>query len=108
MKIALLLFVTYVGYALGGSDLQIRPALVAVTALVAMILHGLIKLALPHEGIERIARSVAWSVVAHFGGGRTRRDRRNVDTVIASVPFVIGRIAKRRQRRAVASQLTAS
>ena len=161
MKIAVLLFVAYVGYALGRSDLRIRPALAAVTTLVAMILHGLVQLALPHDGIERIARAVAWSwssptlvvvalvetvgmwipvLVLHWAALRTRiwaaayikgaatleaftfyqpfdaHDEPHpayeaglvLQLVIASVPFVIGRIAKRRQRRAVASQLTAS
>src|SRR5262245_23718265 len=63
LKIAALLFVAYVGYALGRVDLRIHLARTAVTVLVAMILHGLVQLALPHEGIERIARAAAASLL---------------------------------------------
>ena len=56
---AYVLFVAYVGYALGKSDLRIRPALMAVTVVVAVILHGMWRLALPCEGIDWIARAVA-------------------------------------------------
>jgi hypothetical protein len=63
LKIAAPLFVAYVGYALGKADLQIHLARTAVTVLVAMILHGLVQLALPHDGIERIARAAAWSLL---------------------------------------------
>lgn len=62
MKIVSFLFVAYVGYALGRCDLRVRPALTAVTVLVAMILHGLVQLALPHDEIEQIARASAWSL----------------------------------------------
>lgn len=55
-----MLFVAYVGYALGKSDLRIHPALTAVTVVVAVILHGAWRLALPHEGIDSIGRAVAW------------------------------------------------
>lgn len=63
MKIANVLFVAYVGYALGKSDLRIRPVLTALTVLAAAMLHGLVQLALPHESIEGIATAAAssWS-----------------------------------------------
>lgn len=57
--VAYVLLVAYVGYALGKSDLRIRPALTAVTVVVGVILHGMWKLVLPHEGIDWIARAVA-------------------------------------------------
>lgn len=53
------LFVAYVGYALGKSDLRIRPALTAITVVLAAILHWAWQLALPHEEIDLIARAVA-------------------------------------------------
>ena len=63
MKIASILFVGYVGYLLGKSDLRIRPVLTAATVVAATILHGVVQLALPHDDIERIATAVArsWS-----------------------------------------------
>ena len=61
VEIAIVLFVAYVGYALGKSDLRIDPALTAVTVVVAVILHGIWQLALPHEGIDGIARAVVRS-----------------------------------------------
>ena len=61
VEIAIVLFVAYVGYALGKSDLRIDPALTAVTVVVAVILHGIWQLALPHEGIDGIARPVVRS-----------------------------------------------
>jgi hypothetical protein len=61
LMIAAILFVTYVGYVLGRSERRIHPARTAVTALVALILHGLVQLALPHEVIERIAGVAARS-----------------------------------------------
>jgi hypothetical protein len=59
--IAIILFVAYVGYGLGKSELRIRPSLTAVTVVVAVILHGIWQLALPHEGIDRIAQAIAGS-----------------------------------------------
>jgi hypothetical protein len=50
-----------VGYALGKSDLRIDPAITAVTVVVAIILHGVWQLALPHQALELIARAVARS-----------------------------------------------
>lgn len=61
VEIATVLFMAYVGYALGKSDLRIHPAFTAVTVAVAVILHGIWQLALPHEGIDGIARMVARS-----------------------------------------------
>jgi hypothetical protein len=61
MKIASLLFVTYIGYVLGRSDLRVRPALTAVTVLTAATLHVLVQEALPHEELEEIATAAAWS-----------------------------------------------
>jgi hypothetical protein len=61
MKIAGALFVAYIGYVLGRSDLRVRPALTAVTVLAAAALHVLVRLALPHEEIEQIATAAAWS-----------------------------------------------
>ena len=52
VEIAIILFVAYVSYALGKSDLRLHPALTAVTVVVAVILHGIWQLALPHEGID--------------------------------------------------------
>jgi len=151
VEIASVLFVAYVGYALGHADLRIRPTLTAVTAVVAVILHGIGKLALPHEGIERIARAVAGSpqspilvtvalvetariwipilvirwaarrtriwAAAYIVGAATVAASTNyapsfdaplphpeyeawlvLALVIATVPFAVGRIAKRRQR----------
>jgi hypothetical protein len=59
--IAMILFVAYVGYALGKSDLRIHSVLTIVTAVVAVILHGMWQLALPHQGIDWIARTVGLS-----------------------------------------------
>jgi hypothetical protein len=61
VQIAFILFVAYVGYALGKSDLRIDPVLTAVTVVVAVILHGTWQLALPHphRGIDWVARAVA-------------------------------------------------
>ena len=59
--IAVILFVAYVGYALGKSDLRIRPVLTAVTVVVAVMLQGVWQLALPYEEIDLIARAVAHS-----------------------------------------------
>ena len=61
MKIAGILFVVYVGYRLGRSDLRVHPGATALTVLLAALLHALVRLALPHDGIERIAAAVAWS-----------------------------------------------
>jgi hypothetical protein len=61
MKIAGILVVVYVGYRLGRSDLRVHPGTTALTVLVAAFLHALVRLALPHDGIERIAAAVAWS-----------------------------------------------
>jgi hypothetical protein len=61
MKTASILFVAYVGYLLGRSDLRVRPALTAVTVLAAATLHVLVRVALPHEEVERIATAAAWS-----------------------------------------------
>jgi membrane protease YdiL (CAAX protease family) len=61
VEIAIVLFVAYVGYALGKSDLRIDPVLTAVTVVVAIILHGVWQLALPHGALEWIARAVARS-----------------------------------------------
>jgi hypothetical protein len=61
MKIAGALFVAYIGYLLGRSDLRVRPALTAVTVLAAATLHVFVRLALPHEEIEQIATAAAWS-----------------------------------------------
>lgn len=61
MKIASILFVAYVGYVLGNSNLRVHPALTAATLAAAGILHGLVRLALPHDGIDRMATAVAWS-----------------------------------------------
>jgi hypothetical protein len=157
VEIAIVLFVAYVGYALGKSDLRIHPALTAVTVVVAVILHGIWQLALPHEGIEGIARTIARSpqspslvtvavvetagiwipvLVIHWAALRTRiwaaayiigaatvgafaSYAPSFDAphhpqyeiwlalalIVATVPFAIGRIARRRQRT-VASQDT--
>jgi hypothetical protein len=61
MKIASLLFVTYIGYVLGRFDLRVRPALTAVTVLAAATLHVLVQGALPHEELEEIASVAARS-----------------------------------------------
>jgi hypothetical protein len=60
-ELCVIVFVAYVGYALGKSDLRIRPALMAVTVVVAVILQGSWRLVLPHEGIDSVARAVALS-----------------------------------------------
>lgn len=57
--LAYVLFVAYVGYGLGKSNLRIRRALTAVTVVVAVILHGTWQLTLPHAEIDRIAPAVA-------------------------------------------------
>ena len=156
VEIAIILFVTYVSYALGKSDLRLHPALTAVTVVVAVILHGIWQLALPHEGIDSIARAVArlpeslnlmavavvetagiWIavLVVHWAALRTRiwaagyivgaatvgafANYASFDPplephpdyavwlglalVVATIPFTIGCIVKRRQRT-VASQ----
>ena len=59
VEIGFALFVAYVGYALGKSDLLLDPMLTAVTGVVALILHGTWQLALPHRGIDWIAAAVA-------------------------------------------------
>jgi hypothetical protein len=63
MNIASILFLAYVGYLLGKSDLRVHPALTAVTVVAATILHGWVRLALPHEEIDGIATAIArsWS-----------------------------------------------
>jgi hypothetical protein len=61
VEIAIVLLVAYVGYALGKSDLRIHFALTAVTVVIAVILHGMWQLTLPHQGIDWIARAVARS-----------------------------------------------
>ena len=61
VQIAIILFVAYVGYALGKSDLRIRPALTAVTVVVAVIVHGIWQLALPHQGIDGLAKAIGRS-----------------------------------------------
>jgi hypothetical protein len=61
VELATILFVAFVGYALGKSDLRIDPAITAVTVVVAIILHGVWQLALPHQALELIARAVARS-----------------------------------------------
>jgi hypothetical protein len=59
VEIVIVLFVSYVGYALGKSDLHINPTLTAVTAMVAVMLHGIWQLVLPDEGFEWVGRAVA-------------------------------------------------
>jgi hypothetical protein len=63
MNIASILFLAYVGYLLGKSNLRVHPALTAVTVVAATILHGWVRLALPHEEIDGIATAIArsWS-----------------------------------------------
>jgi hypothetical protein len=56
------LFVAYVGYLLGKSDLRVSPAWSVVTVVTATILHGVVQLALPHEKIEEIATAIAQSL----------------------------------------------
>jgi hypothetical protein len=60
LSVAHALFVGYIGYALGKSNLRIHRTLAAVTVVVAVILHGTWQLTLPHERIDAIARAVAW------------------------------------------------
>ncbi len=61
MKIAVILWVAYIGYRLGRSDLRVRPALTVLTVLVATILQRLVHRVLPHTGIDLLATAVAWS-----------------------------------------------
>jgi|SRR6476661_2614216 len=61
MKIAVILWVAYIGYRLGRSDLRVRPALTVLTVLVATILHSLVQRVLPHAGIDLLATAAAWS-----------------------------------------------
>jgi len=62
VEFASALFVAYVGYALGRSDLRIHPALTAVTVVVGVILHGIWQLALPRaQGTDWIAMTIARS-----------------------------------------------
>ena len=61
MKIASILFVAYTGYLLGKSDLRVHRVLTAVAGVAAVILHGWVRLALPHEEIEGIATAIAQS-----------------------------------------------
>jgi hypothetical protein len=61
MKILVTLFVGYIGYRLGRTDLRLRPAQTALTIFVAAVLHLLVQRALPHETIERFASAAAVS-----------------------------------------------
>lgn len=63
IHIASILFVAYVGYVLGKSDLRVHPVLTAATVVIAVILHGVVRLALPHDRIDAIAALAArsWS-----------------------------------------------
>ena len=58
VAVAVVLFVAYMGYALGKSDLRIRPVPAAATGVVAVIVHGIWQLALPHRGIDWIGTAV--------------------------------------------------
>ena len=59
MKIASIVFLAYVGYLLGKSDLRVHPALTAVTVVVATILHGCVQLVFPHVEIDGLATATA-------------------------------------------------
>jgi len=61
MKILTLLFVAWSGYRLGKSDFRIRPIPTIATVVLAVVLHGVVRLTLPHEAIERFADQFAWS-----------------------------------------------
>lgn len=61
MKILPLLLIGYSGYLLGKSEVRLRPIPAIATVVLAVILHGVVRLALPHEAIERFADQYAWS-----------------------------------------------
>jgi hypothetical protein len=64
MKILILLFVGWSGYRLGKSDFRIRPIPTIATVVLVVILHGVVRLTLPHEAIERFADQYAWSALS--------------------------------------------
>ena len=63
MKPVSILFVAWTGYLLGKSDWRVRPGLAFAAVLLAGALHATIRLALPHEAIERFVSSAPSSIV---------------------------------------------
>jgi hypothetical protein len=63
MKPLSILFVASIAYGLGKSDWRVRPRLALATVLLAGVLHGVLRVGLPHEAIERFASSASLSIL---------------------------------------------
>lgn len=87
MKILALLLIGWSAYRLGKSEFRVRPLQAIGTVVLATIFHVIVKLALPHEAIERFAEPFAWSAWSGVLVGVALLETAGVWSTVLMIPW---------------------